>query len=183
MQSLPPSTPWISCLSCLPHSPTSTLTRCLALPCPLPASPVLLLQLYGYFYSLSRYGLMATALLDTSNTLLHAAKALNYADIPHLARLKDAVSKGFALVFFACRVLLPPFSLIKPGLLDGRRMPLTPYYITNGMLLFIYSLQLFWFHKILKIILGHETHEGEPTATAEVQAPAGAVAGEKQKQK
>jgi hypothetical protein len=131
-------------------------------------------QLYGYFYSLSRYGLMATALLDTSNTLLHAAKALNYADIPALTRLKDVVSKGFALVFFSCRVLMPPFSLIKPGLLDGRRMPLTSYYITNGMLLFIYSLQLFWFHKIVKIILGHETHEGEPAATAEVcAAPAG----------
>lgn len=138
------------------------------------------LQLYGYFYSLSRYGLMATALLDTSNTLLHAAKALNYADIPHLERTKDIVSKSFALVFFSCRVVLPPFSLIKPGLLDGRRLPLTSYYITNGMLLFIYSLQLFWFHKILKIILGHETHEGhstKPTATAEVQAAA--PAGEK----
>lgn len=58
---------------------------------------------------------MATALLDTSNTLLHAAKALNYADIPALQGVKDAVSKSFALVFLGCRVILPPFSLIKPG--------------------------------------------------------------------
>lgn len=122
---------------------------------------------------------MATALLDTSNTLLHAAKALNYADIPALERVKDFVGKSFALVFFGCRVLLPPFSLIKPGLLDGRRMPLMSYYLTNGMLLFIYSLQLFWFHKILKIILGHENHEGEPAATAEVKTAAAAPAGVK----
>lgn len=115
---------------------------------------------------------MATALLDTSNTLLHAAKALNYADIPQLQGLKDVVSKGFALVFFTCRVLLPPFSLIKPGLLDGRRLPVHSYCITNGMMLFIYSLQLFWFHKILKILVGRETHEGEPAATAEVKAAA-----------
>lgn len=71
--------------------------------------------MYGYFYNLNRYGLMATALLDTSNTLLHAAKALNYADIPALEGVKDVVSKSFALVFLGCRVILPPFSLIKPG--------------------------------------------------------------------
>jgi hypothetical protein len=140
------------------------------------------MMLYGYFYSLSRYGLMATALLDTSNTLLHAAKALNYADIPQLERVKGVVSKGFALVFFFCRVLLPPFSLIKPGLLDGRRLPLSSYYITNGLLLFIYSLQLFWFHKILKIILGHENHEGEAPVISKVTAEvttAAAPAGDK----
>jgi ceramide synthetase len=115
-----------------------------------------LLQLYGYFYSLGRYGLMATALLDTSNTLLHGAKALNYAEpaFPHLAGLKDATFKAFALSFLLCRVLAPPFALIKPGLLDGRAMPLVSYYITNGLLLIIYSLQLFWFTKIVRIALG-----------------------------
>lgn len=139
-----------------------------------PPAVAVTVQLYGYFYGINRYGLMATALLDTSNTLLHAAKALNYAAVPHLERVKDAVSKGFALVFLICRVVLPPFSLIRPGLLDGRRMPLMSYYITNGLLLFIYSLQLFWFHKIVKIMLGHETHEGKPAATAQVcAAPAG----------
>lgn len=65
----------------------------------------------------------------------------------------------------------------RAGLLDGRRLPLTSYYITNGLLLFIYSLQLFWFHRIVKIFLGHENHEGEPAATAEVKAVGVAGAG------
>jgi hypothetical protein len=69
----------------------------------------------------------------------------------------------------ALLLLLPPHHT---GLLDGRRMPLTSYYITNGLLLFIYSLQLFWFHKIMRIALGHENHEGEPATTAEVKAAA-----------
>jgi hypothetical protein len=144
-------------------------------------------QLYGYFYGLSRYGLMATALLDTSNTLLHAAKALNYADVPALARLKNAVSKAFAATFFVCRVALPPFALIAPGLTDGRVLPRTTFVVTNGLLLMIYSLQLFWFHKIMRIALGYVDHEGTPTPppspphspstpTAEVCAAHGAAA-------
>jgi hypothetical protein len=135
-----------------------------------------LFQLYGYFYSLGRYGLMATALLDTSNTLLHSAKALNYAEpaFPGLASLKDAAFKAFALSFFLCRVLAPPFALIKPGLLDGRAMPLVSYYITNGLLLFIYSLQLFWFVKIVRIALGAPADEEEGSKPAKVAAAAAA---------
>ncbi|KAF8065913.1 protein phosphatase 2C 68 [Scenedesmus sp. PABB004] len=116
------------------------------------------MMLYGYFYSLGRYGLMATALLDTSNMLLHGAKALNYV-VPVLPRLegaKQAAFKAFAASFFVCRVLLPPLALIRPGLLDGRAMPLASYATTNGLLLFIYALQLFWFAKIVRIALGHE---------------------------
>jgi hypothetical protein len=140
------------------------------------------LQLYGYFYSLGRYGLMATALLDTSNTLLHSAKALNYAEpaFPGLSGLKDAAFKSFALSFFLCRVLAPPFALIKPGLLDGRAMPLASYYITNGLLLFIYSLQLFWFAKIVRIALGgspDEEEEGSSKGSTRAKAAAVAAAG------
>lgn len=109
-----------------PNSPTP-LHPCPAPPLPSPPLQTCpATQLYGYFYSLNRYGLMATALLDTSNTLLHAAKALNYADIPALERVKDAVSKSFALVFLGCRVILPPFSLIKPGDGGGGRVGHTP---------------------------------------------------------
>lgn len=132
-------------------------------------------QLYGYFYSLGRYGLMATALLDTSNTLLHSAKALNYAEaaFPGLASLKDAAFKSFALSFLLCRVLAPPLALIKPGLLDGRAMPLVSYYITNGLLLFIYSLQLFWFVKIVKIAMGGPAGDEEEDSKPVKAAAAG----------
>eukprot|EP00775_Hariotina_reticulata_P013306 gene13306-13435_t len=124
------------------------------------------MMLYGYYYHLHRYGLMATALLDTSNTLLHGAKAFHYAALPSLSVLQDITSKLFAVTFFVCRVLLPPYSLIKPGLLDGRAMPLTSYYITNGLLLFIYSLQLFWFRKIVLIVLGKATDDDQEEGTA-----------------
>eukprot|EP00879_Flechtneria_rotunda_P007515 GHRR01007884.1.p1 GENE.GHRR01007884.1~~GHRR01007884.1.p1 ORF type:complete len:307 (+),score=69.47 GHRR01007884.1:289-1209(+) len=141
------------------------------------------MMLYGYFYSLHRYGLMATALLDCSNTLLHAAKALNYAvpAVPSLAPAKDMAFKAFALVFFVCRVLVPPFALIRPGLLYGRAMPWTSYYITNGLLLFIYSLQLFWFVKIVRIALGHDSgddeKDAESRAARKAKATAAAAAG------
>ncbi|WIA37506.1 hypothetical protein OEZ86_014418 [Tetradesmus obliquus] len=137
------------------------------------------MMLYGYFYSLGRYGLMATALLDTSNTLLHSAKALNYAEaaFPGLASLKDAAFKSFALSFLLCRVLAPPLALIKPGLLDGRAMPLLSYYITNGLLLFIYSLQLFWFVKIVKIAMGGPAGDEEEESSKPAKVAAAAAAG------
>ncbi|KAF6259377.1 TLC domain-containing protein [Scenedesmus sp. NREL 46B-D3] len=136
------------------------------------------MMLYGYFYSLGRYGLMATALLDTSNTLLHSAKALNYAEpaFPGLARPKDAAFKAFALSFFLCRVLAPPLALIKPGLLDGRAMPLVSYYITNGLLLSIYSLQLFWFVKIVRIALGGSPDDDEGSKDSKPAKVAAAAA-------
>jgi hypothetical protein len=133
------------------------------------------LQLYGYYYHLHRYGLMATALLDTSNALLHASKAFHYAALPSVATLQDVTSKLFAVTFFVCRVLLPPYSLIKPGLLDGRAMPLTSYYITNGLLLFIYSLQLFWFKKIVFIVLGKASADDEEDENTTSRAKAAAA--------
>lgn len=134
------------------------------------------LQLYGYFYSLGRYGLMATALLDMSNTLLHTAKALNYAEpaLPGLAGVKDLAFKAFAMTFFLCRVLMPPFALIKPGLEDGKQMPVTSYYITNGLLLAIYSLQLLWFTKIVKIAMGLDNGDDEPSSKKNKVAAAAA---------
>lgn len=148
---------------------------CAAFWLPCPALPS---QLYGYFYSLGRFGLMATALLDASNTLLHTAKALNYATpaFPSLNGLKGLAFKAFALTFFVCRVVVPPFALIKPGLLDGRALPLTSYYITNGLLLFIYSLQLFWFVKIVKIALGGDS--GQDEGESKPRKLAAAAAGE-----
>jgi hypothetical protein len=105
---------------------------------------------------------MATALLDTSNALLHATKALgalNYAAMPQLERVKDVVSISFVITFFCCRVVMPPFSLIIPALTDGGRMPKASHYLLTGMLLFIYSLQLFWWYKIVLIALGRESQE------------------------
>jgi hypothetical protein len=115
--------------------------------------------------------LLPASLPTHSNTLLHAAKALNYADIPALTRVKDGVSKAFAAVFFLCRVALPPVSLIKCGLLDGRRLPSTSYVITNGLLLAIYGLQLFWFNKIMRIALGYDSHDGGSGAAASSSPP------------
>jgi TLC domain len=116
---------------------------------------------------------MASALLDTSNALLHTAKALNYAvtALPVLQSAKDAAFKAFAASFFVCRVALPPAALIAPGLLDGRAMPRTSYCITNGLLLCIYGLQLFWFSKIVRIALGGDPEGG---AAADDSAPAAA---------
>lgn len=136
---------------------------------------VAFLQLYGYFYGLGRYGLMATALLDMSNTLLHTAKALNYTvqAVPSLSGVKDLAFKAFALTFFVCRVVMPPFALIKPGLLEGRQMPITSYCVTNGLLLIIYSLQLFWFSKIVRIALGLDSgDDGEDNKKRKLAAAA-----------
>ncbi|GBF98957.1 ceramide synthase [Raphidocelis subcapitata] len=112
------------------------------------------LMLYGYFGGLHRYGQMATTVLDTSNALLHAAKAVHASGLPQLAGAKDGLFKLFAAVFLVVRVLLPPFSMIVPGLVYGRVLPGPTYVITNGLMLVIYSLQLMWFQKILRIAGG-----------------------------
>lgn len=112
------------------------------------------LMLYGYFGGLHRYGQMATTVLDSSNAFLHAAKALHSSGLPELATAKDVFFKLFAAVFLVVRVLLPPFSMIVPGLVYGRVLPTPTYMITNGLMLVIYSLQLIWFRKILCIAGG-----------------------------
>lgn len=52
--------------------------------------------------------------------------------------------KTFALVFFVVRVVLPPLSMVVPGLVYGRVMPLKTYLITNALMASIYALQLMW---------------------------------------
>ena len=52
----------------------------------------------GYFGGRHRYGQMATTVLDTSNTLLHAAKAVHATGLPRLVPLQDVMFKLFALV-------------------------------------------------------------------------------------
>jgi ceramide synthetase len=112
------------------------------------------MMLYGYFGGLHRFGLMATALFDISNPVLHAAKTFHYMETPASKPLQDIFFKLFALVFAVARVFLPPFGLIYPGLTDGRVLPRTTYYITNALMLSVYSMQLFWFSKIVNIALG-----------------------------
>ncbi|KAI8474223.1 MAG: TLC domain-containing protein [Monoraphidium minutum] len=114
----------------------------------------IVMMLYGYYGGLHRYGLMATVALDTSNVFLHAAKAAHAAGLPQLAGLKDGLFKAFALVFLVVRVILPPFAMIAPGLWYGTVMPTKTYLITNALMMFIYSLQIVWFRKILKIAGG-----------------------------
>lgn len=140
---------------------------------------------YGYYRGLHRYGLMATALFDASNPLLHAAKAVNYADLPSLTGLKDALFKCFAAVFFLVRLVLPPFVLIYPGLTLGRVLPPATFYITNGLLIAVCSIQLFWFAKIVRIAVGGASEEeedaaaGSQPATNVVAAKAAAAAAAK----
>jgi ceramide synthetase len=139
---------------------------------------------YGYYRGLHRFGMMATALFDASNPLLHAAKAINYADLPGLTPLKDGLFKCFALVFFLVRIVLPPFVLIYPGLTLGRVLPPATFAITNGLLIAVCSIQLFWFAKIVRIAMGGASEEEEEAAAGsrpatptpkEAGEPAGAV--------
>lgn len=123
----------------------------------------LVLMLFGYYGGLHRYGLMATTVLDTSNVFLHAAKTAHAAGLPQLAGLKDTLFKAFALAFFVVRVLLPPFCMIIPGLYYGRVLPGRTYVVTNGLMLFIYALQLMWFRKILKIAAGAKNVDARVT--------------------
>jgi hypothetical protein len=46
------------------------------------------IQLFGYYGGLHRYGMMATTVLDSSNTLLHAAKAVHATGLPQLVPLQ-----------------------------------------------------------------------------------------------
>jgi hypothetical protein len=94
---------------------------------------------------------MGTFWLDTSNPLLHAAKACNHSGSPKLAGAKEALFHAFALVFFVVRVVAPPFNLLWPGVRDSRVMPTGPYFLLNGLMFVIYAMQLMWFRKIVQL--------------------------------
>jgi hypothetical protein len=75
--------------------------------------------------------------------------------LPGADAAKNALFKAFAAVFLVVRVVLPPFSMLMPGIVYGWQvLPLPTFCITNGLMLAIYSLQLIWFTKILKIAAG-----------------------------
>ncbi len=86
---------------------------------------------------------MATNLVDLSNPLLHAAKALNHANIASLAGVKDALFKLFALTFLVVRVITMPLSVVYPGWRDAALTPMPPlsYYLNNGFMTVIYAMQ------------------------------------------
>jgi hypothetical protein len=144
------------------------------------------LMLFGYFRGLHRYGQMATTVLDTSNAFLHLAKAVHASGLPQLAGAKDALFKLFAAVFLVCRIVLPPFCMLVPGIVYGRaaRLPLATYLTTNGLMWAVYGLQLMWFQKILKIAGGGTdrrmaTYTPTPGTTPVAGSPAGSRRGTK----
>jgi len=89
--------------------------------------------------------------LDTSNPLLHAAKACNHSGAPSLVAAKERLFNAFALVFFVVRVVTPPFNLLWPGWRDSRVMPASSYYLLNGLMFSIYLMQIMWFRKIVQL--------------------------------
>lgn len=94
---------------------------------------------------------MGTFWLDTSNPLLHAAKACNHCGSPKLAAAKERLFHAFALVFFVVRVVAPPFNLLIPGVTDGRALPTGPFWLLNGLMFVVYAMQLMWFRKIVQL--------------------------------
>lgn len=89
--------------------------------------------------------------LDTSNPLLHAAKACNHSGLPSLLKAKERLFHAFAATFFVVRVVTPPFNLLWPGWRDSRAMPMRAYLLLNGLMMSIYLMQLMWFGKIAKL--------------------------------
>jgi hypothetical protein len=94
---------------------------------------------------------MGTFWLDTSNPLLHAAKACNHSGAPALQPAKEALFHAFALVFFVVRVVAPPFNLLIPGVTDGRALPTGAFWLLNGLMFVVYAMQLMWFRKIVQL--------------------------------
>ncbi|KIZ03512.1 hypothetical protein MNEG_4442 [Monoraphidium neglectum] len=130
----------------------------------------MVLMLFGYYGGLHRYGMMATTVLDSSNTLLHAAKAVHATGLPQLVPLQDALFKLFALVFFVVRVVMPPPTMLYPGITHGRVLPTRMYYVTNGLMFVIYGLQIMWFYKIVRIAMGGDSKPAKKAAPAAVKA-------------
>ncbi|KAI8469100.1 MAG: TLC domain-containing protein [Monoraphidium minutum] len=131
------------------------------------------LMLYGYYGGLHRYGQMATTVLDSSNTLLHAAKAAHAMGLPALEGVSGAMFKLFALTFFIVRVVMPPGCMLWPGIKYGTALPTATYYTTNGLMFVIYALQIMWFYKIARIAIGGDKeHHAKPAAAAAAVAGA-----------
>lgn len=115
----------------------------------------MLMQVIAYQVTLMRYGLMAQALMDMSNPILHAAKTLNTLAVPRLETLKWAVFGMFVLTFFLARLVALPFVCLYPGVVDGFAvLPRSWAWTCNGLMWFIYVLQVYWFYKIMLIALG-----------------------------
>jgi hypothetical protein len=117
---------------------------------------------------------MATNLVDISNPILHAAKALNHTGVPALAPAKDALFKLFALVFLVVRVIAMPPAVVWPCWRDGVVMPVHWYVPLATFMTVVQLLQFFWFYKIVRIALGGGSDDREPTPG--IAKPAGAVA-------
>lgn len=123
------------------------------------------MMLCAYLGGLQRYGLMCMAMMDASNPLLHLAKALHTLELPSTEPLKNSIFNLFALTFLVARVLLPPLYAIKPAIQDGFAvLPKWSAIIYNGLLYFIYAMQMFWFYKIVQ--LGKKAKAGASKAKA-----------------
>lgn len=103
----------------------------------------------GYTTNMLRYGTMWMALFDLSNPLLHIAKVMHAAQIP---LLKDVMLPLFALVFFVCRLVFPPFSILYPAFTQSIYiLPMSMAATFIALMIFVCVLQVFWFYKIIQI--------------------------------
>lgn len=135
------------------------------------ASLALILVSYGA--NLTRIGTVVLAVFAMSNPLLHAAKICNQLS---LGPLKIGGFLVFAAVFFVSRVLLVPWAVLKPALLDSRTV--IPYVLAdfpaiywgvNALLALLYVLQLMWMHGIVRVIRQALTHGADAASKMSAQ--------------
>eukprot|EP00199_Chlamydomonas_sp_CCMP681_P006688 CAMPEP_0119105168 /NCGR_PEP_ID=MMETSP1180-20130426/3206_1 /TAXON_ID=3052 ORGANISM="Chlamydomonas cf sp, Strain CCMP681" /NCGR_SAMPLE_ID=MMETSP1180 /ASSEMBLY_ACC=CAM_ASM_000741 /LENGTH=289 /DNA_ID=CAMNT_0007090159 /DNA_START=43 /DNA_END=912 /DNA_ORIENTATION=- len=119
------------------------------------------LILSAYSMNLSRFGIMWQTLFDSSNPLLHCAKAMNAASLPCLDTPKWAIFALFALAFFVCRVAVAPFSIIWPGMTRSLEvLPASWAYFLIALMFIVCGMQWLWFYRIIKLLQGKDNEEG-----------------------
>ncbi|KAL4428508.1 hypothetical protein ABPG75_002597 [Micractinium tetrahymenae] len=116
----------------------------------------LALIVVSYAFGLTRIGVLVLGTFAISNPLLHLAKICNQLAIPVL-RLGGFLL--FAAAFFASRVLLVPWAVLKPAALDSRHdVPHIKedfpglWWGVNALLALLYCLQLVWMAGIVRVV-------------------------------
>eukprot|EP00195_Chlamydomonas_chlamydogama_P016296 CAMPEP_0202898964 /NCGR_PEP_ID=MMETSP1392-20130828/7342_1 /ASSEMBLY_ACC=CAM_ASM_000868 /TAXON_ID=225041 /ORGANISM="Chlamydomonas chlamydogama, Strain SAG 11-48b" /LENGTH=287 /DNA_ID=CAMNT_0049585039 /DNA_START=91 /DNA_END=954 /DNA_ORIENTATION=- len=114
------------------------------------------LILAAYLTNLASFSIMWMALFDISNPILHIAKVFNNVnEVPLFQILAHAVFAVFALLFLVARVVATPFSVLYPAMVTSRGVLPTGMTIAFCILMvLVYALQIFWFYRILLILLG-----------------------------
>lgn len=114
---------------------------------------ILLLFIAEYF-NLTVYGFSLIALLTLSNPFMHVAKALHALNNKRGAALTFTL---FAAVFFLTRIVMFPLWYLRSTVVLA-----FPYYkdryihiylLCNGLLSALFLLQLFWFNKIVHMLM------------------------------